>query len=240
MKMIIPLINEHIPFNIHKTKNPDFDLLPGITVFVGCNGYGKSSTIEEIVSYMRDNKMPHLYYDATVHDMDSVTDAQTLAYCFQSSEGERVSAIFSEFIGAIRKMKSKCMETKSPLILLIDGIDSGLSIDMVIEVRKLLCTITDDCLESGVIPYICIATNSYELCEAPEYFRINKYVGDRDMQRTLTAKYFRCYDPYDFTPLEFDKYEKYRNYIMETYETKAKRTAAYIEEINKLKESDKE
>ena len=190
--MIIPLINEHIPFDIHKTKNPDFDLLPGITVFVGCNGYGKSSTIEEIVSYMRDNKMPHLYYDATVHDVDSVTDVQTLAYCFQASEGERVSAIFSDFIKAIRKMKAKCMETRSPIIILIDGIDSSLSIDMVIEVRKLLCTITDDCIESGIIPYICISTNSYELCNASEYFRINKYIGERDIQRTLTAKYFRC------------------------------------------------
>ena len=233
--MEIKLTNEseHLPFDIHATKDPIFDLLPGITVLTGCNGHGKSTTMKEIVKFMKDNNHPYLFYDATMHDVNTVTETNTLTYCLQASEGEQVYAIFSEFVAMIRKERERCKWAKHPLILLIDGIGSGLSIDVIIEIRNFLCFILDECIIQDVLPYICITSNSYELCNASGYFRAGKFKFDKSKHNEYVAKYFRCYDPHSFEYLQFSSYNDFYKYTMKTSKMKSERIAKMFKDSEK-------
>ena len=238
--MEIKLNDENLPFDIHATKNPVFDLLPGITVFAGCNGHGKSTTIKQIARFMQENNHPYLYYDATMHDINTVTETDMLTYCLQASEGERVYAIFGEFVAKIRKERERCKWDSRPMVLLIDGIDGGLSIDVIIEIRNFLCFILHEIIEYGVLPYICIATNSYELCNEPDYFNAGIFEYNKELRNLYLAKYFRCCDACNFEYLKFSSYTEYHKYIMKTSKMKSERIAKFFKDADNKKKGNVE
>lgn len=84
--------------------------------------------------------------------------------------------------------------------LLLDAIDSGLSVDNVVEVLDVFNLMIDDAKNFDVELYIIISANEYELCRGNQCFNVN------------SGKY-----------ITFKDYEDYRKFILKSRERKNKR-----------------
>ena len=78
-------------------------------------------------------------------------------------------------------------------ILLFDAVDSGMSVDAVIEVKALFDTMLQDAKNMGIELYLIISANEYELARGSQCFDVN------------TGKY-----------LTFADYEGYRDFIIKS------------------------
>ncbi len=85
-------------------------------------------------------------------------------------------------------------------VFLFDAVDSGLSVDSVVEIRDLFDLILEDNKDLDRNIYIVIAANEYELARNADCFDVNN------------GKYIR-----------FSDYEEYRNFILKSRELKEKR-----------------
>lgn len=84
-----------------------------------------------------------------------------------SSEGGADCSQLQETVGKIGRLVKKSVENNAPLFILLDGLDSGASIDRTRELMSLFQLMEKD---AGVMPggtehelYIVAAVNSYEL-----------------------------------------------------------------------------
>ena len=83
--------------------------------------------------------------------------------------------------------------------ILLDAIDSGLSVDNVVDLKECLFkTILEDDFDGSI--YIVISANEFELCRGEH-----------------------CFDVYNGKYVKFSNYEKYRNFILKSREIKDKR-----------------
>lgn len=196
-----------------------YKLLPGITVLVGCNGYGKSTTANEIEQYLTDCKMPFCSFDGTRMGADYIKSYALAkgnytvgATIMQSSEGEGLIISFGEYVKEIHHMASECKSNNKPFILFCDAIDSGLSIDKVQVVKHFLFVVLDDLINSGVDAYIITTANTFEMCRS-------------DTIDSKFKDYFRCMDPYKLQNIKFTDYYDYEKFIMKTSKIIEKRYA---------------
>lgn len=212
------------------TKAKEIELNTGLTVLVGCNGAGKTTLLRNISDKCKKQHIPCLLYDnlhdggnnsigSLMHDVN----LQEVAYLLSASEGEcikanlgRKSKIFDEFIekGIVNDSYykfAKLFADKEEVIesddrvFLFDAVDSGLSVDSVVEVKSLFDLILEDFKDSGKNIYIVIAANEYELARNSECFDVNE------------GKYIR-----------FKDYEEYRSFIIESRHKKEKRIEKQI------------
>lgn len=101
----------------------------------------------------------------------------------------KMSTIFSD---------DKKKDTESNIrILLYDAVDSGMSIDSVIEVKAFFDLIMQDAKEMGIELYLIISANEYELARGENCFDVN------------SGKY-----------LTFEDYEAYRAFIIKSRKQK--------------------
>lgn len=190
--------------DIFSTEEVSFQ--PGITMLVGCNGYGKSTMISIVEEYCKANDIELLSYDATnphtsQRNIDKFLDNEQfgeLALYLYSSEGERLVQGFGEIILKIGNFVSKRKKDKKPFFITLDGIDSGLSIDKLVDCNEVLHTIQQDI--SDLEGYILVTSNNYE----------------------LTAG-FNCMDVHNGSTVKFDNYEDYRGFIFKTKDIKDRR-----------------
>jgi archaellum biogenesis ATPase FlaH len=183
---------------------------PGFTALVGCNGYGKSTLLHIIEDYCADNAIAHYVFDArTIKDklryqmecnpyMGIEGIAQSLAHNHES-EGEYIYSslgYFASEMGAVvREAKDKCF-------ILIDSLDSGLSIDMIETIKDffLETVLAEENVPRGVEMYVVVTANSYEL-----------------------AKDTTCIDVRSGSSLLFDDYEDYVDFVRGSAVSKMKR-----------------
>lgn len=217
------------------TKSKEIDLNTGLTVLVGCNGAGKTTLLRNISEECRKQNIPCLFYDnlndggkSSFAEMMYAEDYQEAAYLMSSSEGEcikanlgRKSKIFKEFVekGIVKDRfyrfsralsrisgdKEEEIIESNDRVFLFDAVDSGLSVDSVVEIKSLFDLILDDYKDSGKDIYIVIAANEYELARNSECFDVN------------VGKYIR-----------FKDYEKYRSFIIRSRKKKDKRIEKQI------------
>lgn len=90
-------------------------------------------------------------------------------------------------------------------VLLFDATDSGMSIDVICEIKEMFRLILEDSKALGMETYIVISANEYELCREEKCFDVNE------------GKY-----------VEFSSYEDYRNFILKSRTKKEKRIAKQI------------
>lgn len=111
--------------------------------------------------------------------------------------------------------EKETVEAIKDRVILFDAVDSGLSVDSVIEIKSLFNLIFEDAEKMGVNLYIIIAANEYELARGENCFDVNK------------GKY-----------LQFKDYEDYRNFIIKSRQNKEKRIQKQIKwyENKKAKE----
>lgn len=192
-------------FKIYSKKTVTIE--PGLTVLTGCNGAGKTTLINMLRERLKELKIPTYTYD-NLHDggTAAVSDAMfrdelsTVVTLMWSSEGERIEqniGMTAQKLGAFVKRN----EAEKELWIFFDAIDSGYSIDNIIETKEYLFgIILEDCHRKGIEVYIVVSANSYEMASGEH-----------------------CLDVLSGNYVMFKDYAEYREYILKTKTQKNKR-----------------
>ena len=223
--MIIKTWRDPYEAGFSPTRPTSIELNEGLTVLVGCNGAGKSTLLQNIKEVMNKQNIPcHLYnnlneggssaFESAIYNGDMNLGVAL----FSSSEGESIkinigqlSNLFDEFLEtgfmATRKNRlSRVLRNEEKHIdsnirvLLFDAIDSGLSVDSIVEVKIMFDKLFETASKLGVVLYIVVSANEYELARGVSCFDVN------------LGKY-----------ITFKDYEDYRAFIIKTRKNKEKR-----------------
>ena len=100
-------------------------------------------------------------------------------------------------------------------VLLFDAVDSGLSVDSIVEVKKMFDSIIEDTKNMNLNIYIIIAANEYEL-----------------------ARHSNCFDVNEGKYIAFNDYEEYRSFIIKNRIAKEKRIEKQISWRNNKKQKE--
>lgn len=185
-------------------KSTKVDFTPGLTVLVGCNGAGKTTLLKIINTACKQNKIPLYQYD-NLHDggersmskMLQRHDIENAALMMTSSEGENIINSIANIAGEIGKFVSANRMEKQ-IVITMDAVDSGLSIDHIVLLKKTLFdTITSDAKSNNIPLYLIVAANSYEMTSGE-----------------------RCLDVSAGKYITFSDYTEYRNFILKSAEKK--------------------
>lgn len=209
------------------TNCEELELIPGVSVLVGCNGSGKSTLIKNISSQCKEDDTPYLKYD----DRD---DAHTLKYrglededygfiatTMQSSEGETLKANLGKIAHSMYEFLTTGMTSTSKLekafaalftsedkkkiesnkrVILLDAVESGMSIDNVLELKKFFELVIKDAERLNLELYIVVSANEYELANGSN-----------------------CIDVTTGNYITFNNYDEFRSFILDTRELKDNR-----------------
>lgn len=205
-------------------RRKQIEIKPGLTVLVGCNGSGKSTLLHNIRDELKRENIPYFYYDnekdggshsigeSVFHQNYSLAATQLC-----SSEGENITLNLGKIASQWRyfietgetnqntfsKIFGSSLETtksSKERWILLDAMDSGYSIDNVIEMKELFDLIIEDSKYFNIIPYIIISSNEYELVNGSN-----------------------CLDVTEGTYLTFQDYDAYKKFILHTRKKKDKR-----------------
>lgn len=185
-------------------RKSTIELQPGVTVLVGCNGIGKSTLIKQLVQQFKKDGTRFISFD-NLQDGGSHArsrasfygDFTFLANSMCASEGENISMNLVRFTQQLSHFVSQ-YRTAPELWMLLDAVDSGLSVDNILDLKGLFSAFIEDNPESEV--YIVIAANEYELARGEQ-----------------------CFDVLRGNYKTFKTYEAYRKFIIKTREEKDKR-----------------
>jgi hypothetical protein len=115
----------------------------------------------------------------------------------QSSEGENIDMNIGNFAQKVGEFQRKHPDAKE-LFIFLDAVDSGFSIDNIVELKKFFSCILKYRDDTDI--YIVVSANEYEL-----------------------ARGENCYDVLRCRYVKFSSYERYRRFILQTREAKDKR-----------------
>ena len=201
-------------FNINKDycgvgcniyKKSTIEISTGLTILVGCNGIGKSTLIMQLKDQFKKDSTPYLHFDnlqdgganARSH-AGFMNDFSFLATAAFASEGENIFMNMNRFAGKIVDFVKNNKSDKG-LWILMDAIDSGYSVDNIVDIKNFINLILRDFgVEKDI--YFIISANEYEL-----------------------AREEACFDVYRGKYVKFASYDGYRKFILKTREEKDKR-----------------
>lgn len=201
----------------------------GLTVLVGCNGAGKSTTLTQLSYIMKEDGTPYFKFD-NVRDGGSRqwqgimegffggSGVDDIISMYNSSEGEKIQQnMVVKLRNRLGKIIKKAVETESKeLFLLCDAVDSGASIDNIIEIKDFFRTIIKDQKErSGLSVYVIVSANSYEMANGED-----------------------CYDVNHNRYLRFKSYQTYKNFVLRSRKFKNRRIEKHWDKEQKRKESE--
>lgn len=177
----------------------------GLTVLVGCNGAGKTTLLKQITHSLKTKNIPVLFHsNFTNGERDLKSKAafrsqfDVVARIMSSSEGENIVNVLG-FIAKEMGRMSRDNPDANELWFLFDAIDSGLSIDNIIEFKEILIPLVIENNNDKDI-YFVISANEYEF-----------------------ARNEKCFDVMNGNYISFDDYEDYRDFILRSKEQKDKR-----------------
>jgi energy-coupling factor transporter ATP-binding protein EcfA2 len=151
----------------------EVEIASGFTALVGCNGSGKSTLLHLLKEQLNDiEDIAVLAYDNLIEGGASAKESagwhdnlELLTTLIVSSEGEQIIINLGQTARAIKQFVHKHAKDCKELWILIDAIDSGLSIDNIVAIKEhLFKAIIDDIKNQDCVPYIVVSANSYELC----------------------------------------------------------------------------
>lgn len=197
-------------YYIFKKKTCVFE--SGVTVLVGCNGSGKSSLLEQIKDSLHRQNIPYVFHDADKDDVRAKRqeamfrddfDFLTASMC--SSEGENIFNVFRYVVKEMGVITRQNPDAKE-LWFLFDALDSGLSIDVIAEIKAdLFQFVIEQNPDKDV--YIIVSANGYEFANGE-----------------------RCYDVANCKEVTFKDYDDYRKFILKSKEQKNKRNKKWFGE----------
>lgn len=207
-------------------KKRSITIEEGVTVLVGCNGLGKTTLLHQMKERLKKEKIPVLTFDnlheGGSKSLSSAAfngDWAFAATAMASSEGENIVMNMGQLTGALRHFvetgevckenervsrafakalwgdKIETPESKERWILL-DAIDSGLSVDNVVDIKELLFkTILEHKGDKEI--YIVVSANAYEMARGEQ-----------------------CFDVYNGKYIKLKTYDAFRKFILKTREIK--------------------
>lgn len=173
------------------------ELNQGLTILVGPNGAGKSTLLHQIKEELEkeDAFIVHAYdnYSDGGRDLASKIlhfggSGENLAECFVSSEGQKIYLAIEHNAHNIGSLVRKAVSENKAIFLLWDAVDSGLSINLMREVKDFFKLIMET--SSSIPIYIIFSANTYEAAKG------------EDCVDVRTGKHHR-----------FKDYEEYANFI---------------------------
>ena len=227
----IPIVrNPYEPKEYLYTKK-GFEFKPGVTVLIGCNGCGKTTLLHQMKDYLKSKKVPVLSFDNlhdggsnARSEAAAMNDFTFLATASFSSEGENIVMNVGRLAKNLRPFiqtgesqnrgdrlckafaRAVWGDQEEPEVpnerwLLLDAIDSGLSVDNIVDIKELLFkTIIEDSEAQGIKTFIIISANEFEM-----------------------AREEQCMDVHTGKYRTFSGYESYRKFILKSREIKNKR-----------------
>lgn len=202
-------------------KKSEVELKSGVTILVGCNGYGKTTFIHELEYWLKCQKIKYYikYDNLTDGGSNSISkmlysnNSNKAIYMALSSEGENIYENFGDVLYNIGATAAK-LERGQKLFILCDAVDSGLSIDNILEVKDIFdLVVNNEKKVHGIDVYMIFSANSFEL-----------------------ARGQNCFDVYECKYIAFDDYEEYKKYILSTKKLKEKRLKRAENRLNKKKD----
>lgn len=187
-------------------KKSNIKIEPGLTVLVGCNGTGKTTLLHHIKAELHNNNIIYLSFDNLFDGGSNARasaglrgDMTWLATATLSSEGENIMMNIGNMARKIGDTVRR-NTTADEIWILLDAVDSGLSVDNIIELKDLFSLIIEDAKNRDIDVYIVISANEYEL-----------------------ARNEQCFDVYNCEYITFKDYEDYRKFIIRRRKIKDKR-----------------
>lgn len=219
-------------FNVCSKKEIQFQ--EGLTVLVGCNGYGKTTTLHNLREQLRKGNIPWFEFDNQKDGRRSTMDSALfhgnfglLSSLVMGSEGECISISFSavasqlgDFIKTGKNKQNMFANifgdekevSSNQRFILLDAVDSGYSIDNVIDLKEVFNLIIQEAHKHNKEIYIIISCNEYELANGENCMDIGN------------GKYIR-----------FKDYDDYKKFILNTRKKKDKR----YERLNAKREKER-
>lgn len=201
---------------------------PGVTILVGCNGSGKTTLLHRLEEQAKKDNEPVLKYDnltaggsMAISEVMFHGDIVSGATLMSSSEGEQIAQNLGRFASKIKHFLNcgnEKDETEYDMLksvfggkavdkttnvnrwILLDAIDSGYSIDNILELKRVFGYIMKDSEMLGVDTYIIAVANEYEL-----------------------ANDERCLDVYSGEYVTFKTYDEYKDFVLNSRKKKEKR-----------------
>ena len=179
---------------------------PGVTVLIGCNGSGKSTMLRQINDQLKEENVPSVYlrYDKEREQKDMrLAEGSAPFEIFSSwvvnSEGEQIVVRLQALAGEVGNLVRR--SDQKELFVLLDGVDSGASLDNIVDMKTyLLNMLVDRLKEEGRTLYNIATANTYELAEGED-----------------------CIDVVSCRHRRFESYEEYRGCILESRSRKENR-----------------
>ena len=184
-------------------KQSKIKIQPGLTVLVGCNGSGKTTLLKQIKYQCNKKSIPCMLYDHVTKGGSHSISENAFYGNFDfvgtqmiSSEGERIVNDLGNIAVKIGQLIKRNPNTKE-IVLLLDAIDSGMSVDNVLELKEeLFKFVIKDCKEHEIEVYFIVAANGYEMARGEKcfsvvdgfYVKIDSYEDFRD-QIIMTRRY---------------------------------------------------
>lgn len=226
----IPIVRNPYEKKEYLYTKKEFEFQPGVTVLVGCNGCGKTTLLHQIKEYLKKKKVPVVMFDnlhdggSNARAMAAFDgDFTTLSTSLTSSEGEGILINLSTMAKNLRPFiqtgesqdrgdrltrafaKAVWGDNSVPEIpnerwILFDAIDSGLSIDNVVDVKEYLFkTILEDAGDD-IKTFIIVSANAFE------------FANNENCLDTHTGKY-----------VNLRTYEAYKKFVLKSRDIKNKR-----------------
>ena len=181
-------INHHSELSLRHITKP-------ITILLGPNGSGKSMSMKNMKYQLEDKKMKYSSYSTSKDDIVSKASgpfgdwAIEKIACAFISEGERMNHSIADWMCG-PMMKDILTDRDKPIYIFIDEMDSGLSIDKIMEETKDILFVVKEELKQNRDIHFIISCNSYELAEAlnTEY---TEYIWLPTKQRIKLGSYNR-------------------------------------------------
>lgn len=191
-------IPKHPYDNVKMYLNSKVTINPGLTVLVGCNGSGKTTLLIYIKEKLKALNIPYISYDnlmdgsyMAISTHMLYNDIASVAELATSSEGEQIYFNLGNIASDIGRFIQNNRDA-AELFILLDAIDSGLSIDNILEIKEgLFKAILSDNPDKDV--YILVCANSFEMSI------------DTPCLDVRTGKY-----------RTFKSYNSYRNFILKS------------------------
>lgn len=151
------------------------ELNPGLTILVGPNGAGKSTLLHQIEEALKkdDTFFVHVHdnYSDGGRDLASKllyfgSDIEGVAASFCSSEGQKIYLAIEHNAAKIGSLVRKAASEKKSVCLLWDAVDSGLSINLMREVKDFFKLILET--SSSIPIYIIFSANTYEAAKGED------------------------------------------------------------------------
>ena len=159
-------------------KKDRITLYPRLTVLVGCNGAGKSTLLKQIKRQLDKDDIEYYSYDnkddgrfARDKALQSGDFSTLSALCFSSEGEETVVKMNNVAFGIGNYVRTN---NQDQLWILLDAIDSGISIDNILDFKDLFNTVIEDFKYKEV--YIIVSANTYEMCKDENCFDVQNGV----------------------------------------------------------------